>query len=202
MTLPPSAVTIALLVPTWLLMLAITLVTLRRNDRQRLQIDALNETVEEYEADLAEGQHDYLSTLAVLNQQHVRPSLEREAAAEKELLQVIKQRDVYHEWADKLAAAISDLTGEEIGEHSSANNPWANALDAAGYRADQEAGVSLAEAAEGYREFARASVKPGSLVQAVVFNADGTVDYRLVTLLGAQPPAPSVTLSGPPAAKP
>lgn len=182
MSLPSSTLTIVLLVPSWLLMLAITLVTLRRNDRQRLQIDALNQTVEEYEADLAEGQQDYLSTLALLNQQHVRPSLEREAAAEKELLEVIALRDDYHEWADKLADAIAQLTGEEIGEHSSANFPWQNALDAAGYRADQDAGVSLAEAAEGYQEFARASVESGSPMHVAVFKLDGTVETHPVTL--------------------
>ena len=38
------------------------------------------------------------------------------------------QRDQYHEVADKLAEAIAAHMREEIGEHSSANNPWANAL--------------------------------------------------------------------------
>lgn len=53
----------------------------------------------------------------------------REAEAEKELLQVIGERDDYHEWADKLAEAIAQLTGAWIGEHTSANSPWQNALD-------------------------------------------------------------------------
>lgn len=48
---------------------------------------------------------------------------------EQECLQALEQRDLYHEWADKLANAISAHTGDEIGEHSSANNPWANALE-------------------------------------------------------------------------
>jgi hypothetical protein len=40
-----------------------------------------------------------------------------------------EERDSYHEWADKLAAAIAEHFGIDIGEHSSANNPWSVALD-------------------------------------------------------------------------
>lgn len=39
----------------------------------------------------------------------------------------IDQRDNAEEWADKLAYAIGTI--EEIGEHSSSNNPWREALD-------------------------------------------------------------------------
>jgi hypothetical protein len=46
------------------------------------------------------------------------------------LTQCIQERDSYHEWADKLAAAISAHFGVDIGEHSSANNPWREALEA------------------------------------------------------------------------
>lgn len=45
--------------------------------------------------------------------------------------QVLAERDDYEQVADRLAAAIAAMTGEEIGEHSSMNDPWANALDAA-----------------------------------------------------------------------
>jgi len=48
-----------------------------------------------------------------------------------EILQVIDERDRYHEMADDLAAQIAAITGEEIGEHSSANDPWRNAMLAA-----------------------------------------------------------------------
>ena len=44
----------------------------------------------------------------------------------------LKERDDYHEWADKLAAAIAEHTGVDIGEHSSANNPWHEAIEALG----------------------------------------------------------------------
>lgn len=40
---------------------------------------------------------------------------------------LIAERDSVQEWADKLAAAIAPF--EVRGEHSSSNNPWANALD-------------------------------------------------------------------------
>ena len=63
-----------------------------------------------------------------------RHSLERLvrrlADAERGLEQTIEDRDAMHLMADKLAGAIADFTGEDIGEHSSANCPWTNALDA------------------------------------------------------------------------
>jgi hypothetical protein len=43
---------------------------------------------------------------------------------EADALQTITDRDLHHEWADKLATAIAERTGADIGEHSSANNPW------------------------------------------------------------------------------
>lgn len=50
---------------------------------------------------------------------------------ERQILQVIDQRDQYHEVADDLAAAIAILTNTDIGEHSSMNCPWQNAIQAA-----------------------------------------------------------------------
>ena len=44
--------------------------------------------------------------------------------------ETIRDRDTYHEWADKLAEAISKHFGAYIGEHSNANCPWAEALEA------------------------------------------------------------------------
>lgn len=72
----------------------------------------------------------------------VRDHLERERAAyergkaerderhERDVLEVIADRDLYHEWADKLADAIGAHLGIDIGEHSNMNNPWAVAYDA------------------------------------------------------------------------
>ncbi|WP_440568396.1 hypothetical protein [Stenotrophomonas sp. STK17_22] len=47
------------------------------------------------------------------------------------LSETIDQRDRYHEVADDLAGHIAAITGVEIGEHSSANCPWQNAIEAA-----------------------------------------------------------------------
>lgn len=53
------------------------------------------------------------------------------ARSERDETRAITDRDDNHEIADKLAEAIARLTGKEIGEHSSANDPWQNALEAA-----------------------------------------------------------------------
>jgi hypothetical protein len=42
----------------------------------------------------------------------------------------LRDRDTYHEWADKLAEQIAAITTTDIGEHSNMNCPWQNALDA------------------------------------------------------------------------
>jgi len=42
---------------------------------------------------------------------------------------LITDRDAYHEWADKLADAIAEYFGADIGEHSNANLPWDNAYN-------------------------------------------------------------------------
>jgi hypothetical protein len=55
---------------------------------------------------------------------------EMKAEDDEAILRVIDERDSYHEWADKLAAAISAHFGVDIGEHSNVNNPWLQALDA------------------------------------------------------------------------
>lgn len=53
---------------------------------------------------------------------------ERLRAEESSHGDTIDQRDEAQEWADKLAYSIAPM--EVIGEHSSGNNPWQNALDA------------------------------------------------------------------------
>lgn len=52
-------------------------------------------------------------------------------SAERAAMDALRERDEYHEVADQLAAAISRLTCVDIGEHSSGNDPWRNALAAA-----------------------------------------------------------------------
>lgn len=57
---------------------------------------------------------------------------------EKEHGDTIDDRDRNEQTADNLAEAIAKLTGVEIGEHSSMNNPWDNALQAATEAAEQQ----------------------------------------------------------------
>jgi hypothetical protein len=42
----------------------------------------------------------------------------------------LSERDDYIDWADRLSEAIGKHLGIDIGEHSSAHNPWQAALDA------------------------------------------------------------------------
>lgn len=60
----------------------------------------------------------------------------RKAELEQELLVVkkhlqdeLEQRDLYHEWADKLAYEIARYFQIDIGEHSNINNPWLEAFE-------------------------------------------------------------------------
>ena len=59
-------------------------------------------------------------------------------ACERDMLELIDQRDRAEDAADALAYAIAPM--DVIGEHSSGNDPWANALEfaAGGYEADPE----------------------------------------------------------------
>ncbi|MFL4619005.1 hypothetical protein ACJ6WH_10170 [Stenotrophomonas maltophilia] len=50
---------------------------------------------------------------------------------DRALGETIDQRDRCEEVADELAARIASITGVDIGEHSSANCPWQNAIEAA-----------------------------------------------------------------------
>lgn len=76
------------------------------------------------------------------------------AAEEAAHADTIDQRDEAQEWADRLAYSIASV--EVIGEHSSANNPWENALDVTERAAaDRAAQVERVEAALASRpEFA------------------------------------------------
>lgn len=58
--------------------------------------------------------------------------------------QTLRERDRYHEVADDLAQAIAKHLGVDIGEHSSANCPWDEALEAI---AQAPAAEPLSEAA-------------------------------------------------------
>ena len=68
--------------------------------------------------------------------------------------ETIDQRDRCEEVADELADHIARITGVDIGEHSSANCPWQNAIEAAeGYKPAQA--VDLADFKALYRAYVR-----------------------------------------------
>lgn len=50
---------------------------------------------------------------------------------ESQLEGVLSERDAHHDMADQLSEQIAAITGQEIGEHSSGNDPWQNAMLAA-----------------------------------------------------------------------
>lgn len=61
-----------------------------------------------------------------------RQSLADTEQLERALGETIDQRDRYHDIADDLASYIARITRVEIGEHSTDNCPWENAMRAAG----------------------------------------------------------------------
>jgi hypothetical protein len=63
-----------------------------------------------------------------------QPPPVRYADHEREVMAAIEERDALHDVADALAAAIAPP--EVLGEHSSTNDPWQNALDYAASRTD------------------------------------------------------------------
>lgn len=67
----------------------------------------------------------------VLSASPAAPEGEKPDDSEQELMRALEERDAAEDMADQLAAQIAAITGEEIGEHSSANDPWRNAMLAA-----------------------------------------------------------------------
>ncbi|QZN86915.1 hypothetical protein [Cellulomonas sp. C5510] len=59
-----------------------------------------------------------------------RPDAPQPAAADDTMLEVISERDAAVEMADRLAARLAEVLGQPdaLGEHSSGNDPWSNAL--------------------------------------------------------------------------
>jgi hypothetical protein len=58
------------------------------------------------------------------------PLLDKNDQTEGEIDRLIDQRDNAEEWADRLANAIAQHFDVDVGEHSSLNNPWNEALTA------------------------------------------------------------------------
>ncbi|XKB69906.1 hypothetical protein AB4067_07110 [Bordetella bronchiseptica] len=86
---------------------------------------------------------------------------------DKQLEEVMTERDEYHDMADKLANAIADHLLVEIGEHSSSNCPWMRALDAIENAAPQATAedvrnAALEEAAQVAELTVAGNAKPGT----------------------------------------
>lgn len=87
----------------------------------------LSESAHDTDAGALDGRAVYLAARQPVGEddQEYLESLDRALEG------VIDQRDRYHEIADDLAGHIAAITGVDIGEHSSANCPWQNAIEAA-----------------------------------------------------------------------
>lgn len=73
--------------------------------------------------------HDLVSPQAQVERlrEEWRKLRDRVDELDREIDQLINERDLLHDVADKLAYAVAPI--EVIGEHSSENDPWENALD-------------------------------------------------------------------------
>ncbi|WP_441460292.1 hypothetical protein [Burkholderia thailandensis] len=109
-------------------------------DEKRSKIEAAIKATEykyfgSYE--FTESQHDAVDVLVeaartLLGAPHTTPQPAQADArpTDDELWdQTLRERDEYHETADKLAAAVAKHFGVDIGEHSNANCPWEEALE-------------------------------------------------------------------------
>ena len=65
----------------------------------------------------------------------------RDELHEREVTALIKERDYLQEMCDKLAACIAP--DEVLGEHSSMNDPWTNALEYAAADPGQRKGAQI-----------------------------------------------------------
>lgn len=88
--------------------------------------------------DCEEGSMDWwqnaIQNLLATAQEHHQEQVEKASTpqaqnSEREMSELISERDSATEWADKLAHAIVERLGVDIGEHANTNNPWQEALD-------------------------------------------------------------------------
>lgn len=74
---------------------------------------------------------DLMRTAYMAGKKAARQPVWETERLDRALGETIDRRDRYHEVADELAGHIARITRVEIGEHSSDNCPWENALRAA-----------------------------------------------------------------------
>lgn len=85
---------------------------------------AANEALDE-----ANGHIYHLEERLVKLTQKANEAQARADDLDKALDQTLVERDAYHDKADQLAQAIAEYFGADIGEHSSGNCPWDEALN-------------------------------------------------------------------------
>jgi hypothetical protein len=88
----------------------------------------------DYEDGSMDWWQDAITNMLGAAHEHYRKQVENAPAtqvqnSEFEIWQLVSERDSATEWADKLAHAIAERLGVDIGEHSNANNPWQEALN-------------------------------------------------------------------------
>jgi hypothetical protein len=132
--------------------------TAERDDERRFAAQAVV-TLQEAEA-----------TVARLTEE-----IERER---RDSIHELETRDLFHEWADKLAYALFDVS--DIGEHSSGNNPWAQALERLEDIGEQlEQAEARAAAAEMDRDYWKLRAHGKSHVEALERAAHGESSRRI-----------------------
>jgi hypothetical protein len=100
------------------------LITIQKRDAAfKRMIEAADHRTKQ--RDEARAEADRLHRLLKTQASNFAAANKRTEAAD---LQVIAERDDYHEWADRLAKAIAEYLRIDIGEHSNMNLPWQAAL--------------------------------------------------------------------------
>lgn len=92
-------------------------------DKIKIRIEFEPNKLPKFVMDTKEAETDILAW----HQSELRKAEVALAEEERSHENTILQRDNAEEWADKLAYAKFGV--KQIGEHSSANNPWANAAE-------------------------------------------------------------------------
>lgn len=105
--------------------------------------------------------------------------------------QTLRERDNYHDWADKLANAIAARFNVDIGEHSNVNNPWREALEAI-----ENVGATAPTMSEGARKTIPRKATPEMLEAFKSAYRQGSIwadriEYALAEMLKAVPDHPA-----------
>lgn len=142
------------------------------------------------------GERDYMQAVAMEAIElaalagSATPSTNSSTAADAGSLdQAMTKRDEYHDWADKLAGAIAEYFRVDIGEHSSVNCPWSEALDAIGNASSPAEPFAWCKHNGQFWAFQRdaANMRDG-------FKTNGWVPLVRPTAVTAAAPAPPDTL--------